>query len=446
MMQDEALTAVLGDHASLHSVPGAALAILQDGVVREACWGVADVATGEPVGMETRFPLGSASKPVTATVLARLAGRGELSLDDPVAEHLDELQDSHWAHRATVRDLLANRSGIPLRAALEFGLDGDEPDALSRCARLVAEADDARLSPAGRGVGGSTWSYSNIGWCLAGCIIERVTGQPWEEATRTDVLEPAGMARTTFALARQTEPRASGHTIVDGSPTPVPPWDPRVYCSAGTSLLATVTDLLSFVAWQSDEPACPPLWQTHAETPIHGWLDAWCLGWARFDWSTHDSVLGWDGLMPGHRLVLRFLPEQRAAVVLAMNGDTGRAMYRSLFTDHFHDWFDIRMPALNLEPSPGVADPLERFSGLYGWPDRRCRVTAAADALTIDVDGRERAARPTSDRTFLVDPDEPDNPTVTFGDFDAQGRPGTIYLMLWGLPRLDRSVSPRSSR
>jgi hypothetical protein len=45
--------------------------------------------------------------------------------------------------------------------------------------------------------------------------------------------------------------------------------------------------------------------------------------------------------------------------------------------------------------------------------------------------------RPLDERTFLVDPTDTDNPTVTFGAFDAGGRPRVLYSMLWGLPRLD---------
>ena len=53
---------------------------------------------------------------------------------------------------------------------------------------------------------------------------------------------------------------------------------------------------------------------------------------------------------------------------------------------------------------------------------------------------RERRSsnpRRTDDRTFLVDVDDPDDPTMTFGAFDAGGRPGVLYQMLWGLPRKD---------
>lgn len=45
-------------------------------------------------------------------------------------------------------------------------------------------------------------------------------------------------------------------------------------------------------------------------------------------------------------------------------------------------------------------------------------------------------AFPINQRTFLVDAADPDTPTVTFGAFDEAGRPGVLYQMLWGLPRV----------
>lgn len=156
------------------------------------------------------------------------------------------------------------------------------------------------------------------------------------------------------------------------------------------------------------------------------------LGWARFDWAG-GPVWGWDGVLPGQRMVLRLVPELDTAVVLATNGSTGRAMYRSLFQPIMKK-LGATVPPLRLQPKPGAEDDLSRFAGLYAWPDRRCRVTAADDALVIEVDDRRVTTSPTGNGIFLVDPHNPDNPTVTFGDFDGDGRPHVIYLMLWGMP------------
>jgi hypothetical protein len=79
---------------------------------------------------------------------------------------------------------------------------------------------------------------------------------------------------------------------------------------------------------------------------------------------------------------------------------------------------------------------LSRFAGVYGWPDRQVQVTATADGLLINSEGHRTAALPIDERTFLVSPADPDNPTVTFGAFDAAGSPGVLYEMLWGLGRL----------
>ena len=62
-------------------------------------------------------------------------------------------------------------------------------------------------------------------------------------------------------------------------------------------------------------------------------------------------------------------------------------------------------------------------------------VTAVGERLLVTGDGHAREASPINERVFLVDPQDPDNPTVTFGAFDAEGRPQVLYVMLWGLPR-----------
>ena len=84
---------------------------------------------------------------------------------------------------------------------------------------------------------------------------------------------------------------------------------------------------------------------------------------------------------------------------------------------------------------PGAAGELSRFAGVYAWPDRRVDVTATAHGLVVAEGDRTAEAVPLDEHTFLADPADPDNPTVTFGAFCAAGRPGVLYDMLWGLPR-----------
>ncbi len=297
-MDEGELAGLLRDHAPRYSVPGAAVGILRGGATTTACYGVADVTTGDPVTPETRFSIGSLTKSMVATVIARLADAGRLALDDSAAAHVPELRGSDWAERATLRDLLANRSGIPLRAGLEFGFGNRRDVDDAALSRLVADA--AAEAPAD-----GFWSYTNLGWCVLGRVIETATDATWEDAMRLHLLDPAGLRGTVFATGATPVERVSGHDVTAGRPRPrraagrhartgrparAPSRRSRTCCGSPGCISRT--------------PSLAPLREVQADIAIHGWLDAWCLGWARFDWEG-GPVWGWDGLIDGERSVLR---------------------------------------------------------------------------------------------------------------------------------------------
>jgi CubicO group peptidase (beta-lactamase class C family) len=429
-MDEGALRALLGRHAASHAVPGAALGILRDGETATACYGVTDVRSGNPVTPDARFSPGSLTKPMVATVVARLAQAGRLSLDDPVAMRVPELRGVGWAECATIRDLLANRSRVPLRAALEFGFD-DRPEVdADALGRLVA--DGAREPPSA-----AAWSYANLGWCVLGRLIETATGAAWEDAMRRHLLDPAGMCATAFANGEAPVERVSGHDVGPEGPVPVEPLVSRAYGPAGTSAVSTVSDMLRFARLHLEDPGLAPLREPHSDLAVYGWLDRWCLGWASFDWDG-GPVWGWDGMINGERSVLRLVPRARAAAVLLTNSAGGRALYRALFPELMQSAFGIGVPPLRLQPLPAAPADLAGFAGVYAWSDRRMEVTAAAGGLRITSEDGAVTALPIDGRAFLVDAADPDGPTVMFGAFDATGRPQMLYDMLWGLPRVGR--------
>jgi CubicO group peptidase (beta-lactamase class C family) len=321
------------------------------------------------------------------------------------------------------------RSGLPLRAALEFDFaaqDDDDDDVLSKLAARVAAEEPTTLD----------WSYTNAGWCVAGRVIETLTGSVWEEAMSAELLAPTEMRETTFATVRDSDARVAGHQMTADGPVPVTPLVARAFGPAGMSAVSTAGDMLRFAALHFDDRALAAMRRRQPAPRIHGWLDGWCLGWGWFDWEG-GRVWGWDSVLPGERAVLRLVPERHAAVALMTNSNTGRALYRSLFPDLMRSLFEINVPTLRLDEEPGAAGDLSRFAAAYAWPDRRVEVTATETSLLIKSDHGETEGLPLDDRTFVVDPLDPDNPTVTFGAFDAAGRPRVLYEMLWGLPRLD---------
>lgn len=426
-LAQSALTDLLSERARALGIPGAALGVLRDGAQTVATYGIEDVRTSAPVGERSRFSAGSLTKSMVASVIARLAAQGRLSLDDPVAIYVPELRAAAWARAATVRDLLANRSGLPLRLSLDFDFESPDAgdDALSRFAARVA-AEEPTPVP---------WSYTNAGFALLGRIIETVTRSVWEDAMRAELFEPAGMTAMAFALGRVAVARVTGHDGTPAGTTPVEPLRPRALGPAGATLVSTLPDLLRFAGCLLDDPALAVLREPGADLRIHAWLDGWCLGLASFAWPGAD-VWGWESVGDGERGVLRFIPERRVAVVLATNSSNGRALYRALFPELMRSLVGVGVPPLRLDPHAGAAGDLSRYTGFYAWPDRRVEVRVAGERLVIVTTGRERDAWPIDEGVFLVDPADPDNPTVTFGSFDAEGRPQVLYIMVWGLPRV----------
>ena len=221
-MDERDLTDLLCEQALRHLVPGAGIGILRDGEAVTAYTGVADTATGEPVSLETRFAIGSLC--LVATEPARLAGSGELSLDDPVSANVPELRGAEWAARASVRDLLANRSRVPLRAEFEFSaFPGDDAGMLARFVERLSTVDP--MPP--------VWSYANAGWCVLGRVLETVTALSWEDAMRVVLFEPLEMEQTTFGGATPNVPRAAGHEVTSRGVLRAEPWTPRAPGAGG---------------------------------------------------------------------------------------------------------------------------------------------------------------------------------------------------------------------
>jgi CubicO group peptidase (beta-lactamase class C family) len=164
----------------------------------------------------------------------------------------------------------------------------------------------------------------------------------------------------------------------------------------------------------------------------------WCLGWARFDWS-NGPVWGWDGMINGERALLRLLPDLQTAVVLLANASSGRALAGTLLPELMEATHGIRLPAWRPAPTGAAAGDLSRFAGAYTWPDRRIDVSVAGEGLRITEGDREALARPLDDRTFLLDPEDADGPTDTFGVLADDGRPGVLYYYVWAVPRSDQA-------
>ena len=183
-------------------LPGGGLAVSHNGrVLLVRGYGVADRASGAPVTPRTRFRLGSLSKPITAVAILQLVAEGRLRLDDRVLPLLGDLAPPLKAirdprvHAITVRHLLQHTggfdrelSGDPVfmpRAGEALARQNAEPPPTCQLALRVVLEDRLDFDP------GSRFAYSNLGYCILGRIIERVTEMSYVEYVRRHVLAPA---------------------------------------------------------------------------------------------------------------------------------------------------------------------------------------------------------------------------------------------------------------
>lgn len=167
-----------------HGVPGCAVACWDRGERRVWCFGRRRIDPPAPVTPSTRFHLFSGTKLYTATALMLLVDRGALDLDAPVTGYLPELRLSR---PVTSRQLASHSSGLPrtLRGFLAAHFPGDRPptsrEALSRY-RLEGGRAPGRVR------------YRNVNYALLGELISRVSGRPYVDFVRDEVLEPLGAA------------------------------------------------------------------------------------------------------------------------------------------------------------------------------------------------------------------------------------------------------------
>lgn len=231
--------------ATTRRATGVQVAIrVDDEVLLDAAWGVADVTTGEPLTPDHLFRIASHSKTFTATAVLQLAEQGRLRLDDPVGDHVPELRDggSPVASR-TLRELLGHQAGV-IRDGVHadfWQLDGPFPDRAALLADVLADGEVYGAN--------EHFKYSNVGYALLGLVIESVTGLPYAEHLRRAVVEPLGLTRTgaEYDPARAAE-YAAGHTGLldaDDSRERIEHVDTGAMAAA-TGFFATARDLTEY--------------------------------------------------------------------------------------------------------------------------------------------------------------------------------------------------------
>lgn len=192
---DARLAGLLEEVRAKAGVPAMAAAVVTvDGLRGVAVAGRRKAGATNAITLDDLWHLGSDTKAMTATVAGRLVERGLLRWDTTLAERFPDLADGmDPAFRGvTLEQLLTHRAGLPANLRWSSFKRWDD----IRKARLAAVREATAKAPVHPP--GTKSFYSNLGYVIAGTIIERVLDKPWEEAIREEVFEPLGMTHVGF--------------------------------------------------------------------------------------------------------------------------------------------------------------------------------------------------------------------------------------------------------
>jgi CubicO group peptidase (beta-lactamase class C family) len=181
----KAIDGLMQREMQARSIPGAAVAVVQDGViVLQRAYGLANLESDTPMTQRSIFEIASLTKQFTAAAILMLVEEGTLRLDDPLSAYIDNTPAA-W-QRITIRHLLTHTSGLDISAMPR--VDGSLPLAISRRQALDFILQQPMFTATGR----SGW-YSDAGYVLLGIVIEKVSGQSYREFITQRVFAPLKM-------------------------------------------------------------------------------------------------------------------------------------------------------------------------------------------------------------------------------------------------------------
>lgn len=223
----------LAPHYDL-SVPGGIVLVSTNGATDSFAFGDAQLRPSRPMTTGARFPIGSVTKPMVATVVLQLVDERVLGLDDTVERWVPGLLAS--GARTTVEDLLSHRSGIDDVVAAThppFDIATDLTDD-----RLRELLDHPLTDPPG-----TVTRYSNPNYWILGRIIEAATGHSVARELERRIFDSAGMATADLSTDLAHEPRlVHGYDQQDRDITP---GDISAAWTAG-GVVATAGDIAAF--------------------------------------------------------------------------------------------------------------------------------------------------------------------------------------------------------
>lgn len=341
---------------------GAALVMHHNQVILNKGYGFSDMTAKTVNTPETRFPLLSITKTITATLILKLQEEGKLTVQDKLIKYFPGYPNGS---RITIHHLLTHSSGIynytgdvsiqdsaivnhPISKEKVLGYFKDKP---------------ADFAP------GKYYSYNNSGYFLLGLIIEKVTGKTYEQMVRETIFTPLGMTQSGFDfLGLPKEKKAQGYEIWNQETAiPYKHYDSTFAYSAG-STYSTTTDMIQYArAVATEQILKPQTWELAFKPKIrdygYGWMTGQFFG---------KKYVRHSGGYPGYMSEFIYYPEDGYAIVLLNNfgnydtniWSVGMGISGIVHGLPYDDW-QVRK-VISVDQSL-----LERYTGSYTGPGKK---------------------------------------------------------------------------
>ena len=341
LVEAEDVSAALAELPAAKEVPGLVALAFQDGAI--VMWGATGVrASGskEPIRIDDPVHLGSCSKAMTATLIARFVENGTLQWTTTLAEAMPEFAKKvdPGFRDTTVEQFLKHRGGIAERRRPEIMAIHGEFDSAEGAPAEVREAVLARvmskppLAPPEDG-----FDYSNFGYMAAAAMLERKTGGTWSDLIEAHLFEPLGL--DTAGVGSPTGPNAPvGHQEKDGGWVALPPGPEGVlpnWMGPAGLVHASLPDWARFVSShlageRGDEAAglSPETYRLLHQGPnASPYAAGWALDHHTWSWG-EGTVLTHNGSDGTWMSMVWAMPEWDLTIVVASNcaGDAGEVV------------------------------------------------------------------------------------------------------------------------
>jgi CubicO group peptidase (beta-lactamase class C family) len=416
-------------------VPGASVAVVVGDSVSVEAVGVTDTEKPVPMTPTTLIPIGSLTKLLTAIGIVTVLQQRQFPLSSAVGRHMPGLQPR--AAAATFHHLLSHTSGL----RDEPGVDGsDDEAALASAARSLRDGDF--LLPAG-----TVFSYSNLGYALAGATFGEITKKPFADALRASVLDPLEMRSSSFRPDDAGKrPRAVGHrgAAAAGRASPIREDDNDTRLWPAGYLWSNADDmskLLVAITSRGRAGKRPVIAASvlDAVTARHAAMPNVFAG-GHYGYGLMMSADGADrffehgGTAAGYSAILRVAPDRRMAFVIMTNLDN--APLRRIAQT-------VMSRALGLSPPPPAAreetavsaEEVAPFLGVYrNRGTAEIAVRDGAPVLVLDGGPAMTIARIGSDRFIARVKPGAGGPEFVLRPATATA-PAYLHFALWAFTR-----------